>query len=347
MNSHPVRDDLIPEPKTAPSPRPARICVAGSGAVGGTLAVRLAAAGHDVSVLARGAQLEAIRASGLRLEHRDGTIRADLRASQHADFGVQDVVFVSVKAHSLAGLLPTIMPLIGEHTIVVPTLNGVPWWYFQGTGERFEGEPVRAVDPDGELLRLLPWQRVVGSVVYIAAHVPEPGLVVTTNRNRLVLGEPSHRPSTRVEALCRYLNGAGVVAEPTERIRDAIWTKLVSNLSCNPLSVVTGGTLQEMHDDESLRAIIAAIVREAMAVGAAYGARFTLDPVTVMNNARQLGAFKTSMLQDYERGTPLELGAIGDAVVELAARYDIPMPVTRQVLALARFRATHRSCVSG
>ena len=323
--------------------KPARICVAGSGAIGGTLAARLAIAGHDVSVIARGATLDAIRTSGLRLIDTvvaaDAPVRTDVRAAARAEFGVQDVVFVSVKAHGLKEMLPQLAPLIGDHTVVVPTINGLPWWYFQGEGGRFDGEAVRAVDPDGALLRVLPWQRIVGCVVYIAAHVTEPGVVVSTSANRLVLGEPDHRDSARVTALCGHLEAAGIKAEATARIRDAIWIKLMANLATNPLSVVTGGTLGQLHSDEGTCAIIRAIMQEVLAVGRSYGVKAEVDIDHLLAQGLKLGAFKTSMLQDFEKGQPLELAGIGDAVIELAGRHDIPIPATRQLLALARFRS--------
>ncbi len=206
-------------------------------------------------------------------------------------------------------------------------------------GGRFDGAAVRAVDPEGALLRALPWQRIVGCVVYIAAHVLEPGTVKTTNANRLVLGEPHHRTSPRVGALCADLETAGIKAEATGRIRDAIWIKLMANLATNPLSVVTGGTLGELHSDEGTCAIIRAIMQEVLAVGRSYGVQADVDIDHLLAQGLKLGAFKTSMLQDFEKGQPLELAGIGDAVVELAARHDIPIPATRQLLALARFRS--------
>jgi 2-dehydropantoate 2-reductase len=253
-------------------------------------------------------------------------------------------VFVSVKAHGMKGMLPLLAPLIGPDTIVVPTINGVPWWYFQGEGGPFDGETIAAVDPDGALLRALPWRHIVGCVVYIAAHVEGPGVIVTTGANRVVLGEPSHQLSLRLAALCHYLEAAGVQAEPTERIRDAIWVKLMANLATNPLSVVTEATLDQLHGDEGLIAIIRSVMRETLSAGRAYGMQAEVDIDHLLAMGRKLGPFKTSMLQDFERGHPLELAAIGDAAVELAARYDIPMPATQQLLALARFRSRqHRT----
>ena len=321
---------------------PRQICVAGCGAIGGVLAARLAAAGHEVSVLARGAQLAGIRKAGLRLTDLGGTVNVKVAASNRPRFGVQDVVFVSCKAHALGSMLPLIEALVGENTIVVPTINGIPWWYFQGQGGPLEGQAVSAVDTNGALLRALPWARIVGCVVYMAAEVRAPGCIVAVSPHRMILGEPSNRLSERTTLLCHLLSAAGIAATATDRIRDEIWTKLLGNLASNPLSVLTGATLQAQADDPDLRAIFLGIGREVLAVGATYGASFTVDPTGMAEISRQLGPFKTSMLQDFERGRPLELAAIGDAVIELASRHHIPMPVTRAILSLARFRDAHR-----
>jgi len=326
-------------PTTHPS---RRICVAGCGAIGGVLATRLAAAGHEVSVLARGAQLVEICKVGLRLTDLAGTVNVKVAASDKARFGAQDVVFVSCKAHAMGSMLPLIKPLVGENTVIVPTINGIPWWYFQGQGGPLEGQAVPAVDPDGALLGALPWTRIVGCVVYMAAEVRAPGCIVAISPHRMILGEPSNQPSERAALLCRLLNAAGIAATATERIRDEIWTKLLGNLASSPLSVLTGATLEDQAGDPDLRAIFLGIGREILAVGATYGASFAVDPTGMAEICRKLGPFKTSMLQDFEKGRPLELAAIGDTVVELASKHDIPMPVTRAILSLTRFRDGHR-----
>jgi 2-dehydropantoate 2-reductase len=320
-----------------------RICVAGAGAVGGMLAARLANAGHLVSVLARGANLAAIRHNGLRLEDPDGTHDSHPAASDIPEFGPQDIIFVSAKTHSLAGLLPHLGPLLSPETIVVPTINGIPWWYFQGEGSRLEGEVVHAVDPDGALLAAFPIHHIVGCVVYINAEMKTPGVVTASSKHRLILGEPRGAASARVRELCAVLAEAGIEALATDTIRDAVWSKVVANLASNPLSVVSGATLGELFGGTELRDIVAATIREGMLVGATYGARFALDPQSLIDMGAKLGAFRTSMLQDFEHGRPLELAAIGDAVLELAARHDIAMPITRAILALASFRATRRA----
>lgn len=326
---------------SSPPQKTQKICIAGAGAIGGTIAARLARAGLDVSVLARGATLDALRRDGITLTDLEGTHQVPVRASDQPDFGVQDVIFVCAKAHDLPALLPRLAPLIGAHTIVVPAVNGVPWWYFHGEGGRFAGEPVRAVDPDGALAAALPLHHVIGCVVFITAESPRPGHVVARNPHLIMFGEPDHSQSERLRALCATVERGGIEARPLDRIRDKLWTKIIANISTNPLSVITGATLEELYRPGELQDTVSAIMREVLLVAASYGARVEIDPLTFLELGAAMGPVRTSMLQDYERNRPLELAAIGDAVLELAARFDIPMPVTRRVIALARFRGRH------
>jgi 2-dehydropantoate 2-reductase len=319
-----------------------RFCIAGAGAIGGTLAARLAAAGHRVNVLARGDTLTALREHGLQLVDLSGKVKVDVHASDQADFGVQDVVFLCAKTHALPAMIAQVAPLIGPETVVVPSVNGVPWWYFQREGSRFDGSPVRAVDPDGVLLAQVPAVSLLGAVVYITAQLDAPGRVRASNPHRLVLGELDHAPSERLNALCALLSDAGIETRASTRIRDDIWTKITANLTSNPLSVLTGATLEEIYDDKSLLEIVVGILREVTLVATSYRARPDVDPQTFLSRCRAMGPFKTSMLQDFEKGRSLELAAIGDAVVELAERHNIPMPSTRAILALARYRASSR-----
>ncbi|WP_459617148.1 ketopantoate reductase family protein [Bordetella sp. 2513F-2] len=316
-----------------------RICVAGAGAVGGTLAARLARAGHQVSVLARGATLAALRRDGLCLHDRSGCTRVHVPASDQPEFGPQDAIFLCAKAHSLAPLVRQAWPMVAGHTVLVPAVNGVPWWYFQGETGPLAGQAVRAVDPEGWLLANVPWRQLLGCVVYITAESPAPGVVVSRTPHRLVLGEPDNQPGERLSRLCALLRLAGIDAEPAPRIRDAIWTKLAANLSSNPLSVITGATLRQIYGPTPLRELAAAVIGELDAVAQAHGARLMLPPAELLALGERMGDFRTSMLQDYENGRPLELAAIGDAVLELAGRHHLPMPTTRAVLALARYRA--------
>jgi 2-dehydropantoate 2-reductase len=315
-----------------------RICVAGAGAIGGVLAVRLMQAGHCVSVLARGETLNAIRETGLQLND-EAPVR--LPASEIAEGAPVDVLFLAVKAHSLPALLPKLQTLIGPETIVVPAVNGIPWWYFAGLPGPYMGQAVRAVDPEENLLGALDWRTIIGAVIYLTAEAPTPARVLASPPYRLILGEPSHKATPRLAQLCAMLQAAGFDAAASERIRDDIWTKLVANLASNPLSVVAEATLGEIFGRPELREAVLSVMREAMLVGACYGARFTVDPLKLMEVGRLKGAFKTSTLQDYQKRRPLELAGIGDAVLELAARFDIPMPTTRLLLSLTRFRGRY------
>lgn len=321
---------------------PKRICIAGAGAIGCTIAARMAMAGHDVSVLARGATLDVIRREGITLNDLEGEHRVTVTASDSAEFGIQDIVFACAKAHDLATLLPTLKPLIGDHTLVVPTVNGVPWWYFHGDGGRFAGETVNAVDPDGTLGALLPMEQIIGCVVFITAEVEAPGRVLARNPHLIMFGEPDNSMSPRLLDLCAAVSAGGIEARPLERIRDKLWTKIIANTSTNPLSVITGATLEDLYRPGELQDTVIAIKREVLLVAASYGARIEIDPLTFLELGASMGAIRTSMLQDYDKGRPLELAAIGDSVLELAARFHLPMPVTRKIIALARFRGEQR-----
>lgn len=324
-----------------------RISIVGAGAIGTTIAVRLAMADHHVSVLARGATLQAIHERGLRLHDLEGTHTARPAASDDpAALGPQDIVFVCTKTTALAEVLPRLGPMLGPETIVVPAINGVPWWFSDGSssgaGAQPERRPLAALDPDGVLARAVPAAQLVGCVVYITAETLAPGVVRANNPHRLIVGEIDHRASPRAQQLAAVLSGAGIATEATASIRDVVWTKVLSNLSSNPLSVLTGATLEQIYGLPSMRPLVKKILGEAMLTAAAYGARLPFDPDTFIARGAGMGAVRTSMLQDYEAGRPLELAAIGDAVLELAARKGIPMETTADIIALVRLRSERR-----
>ncbi|WP_034300585.1 ketopantoate reductase family protein [Herbaspirillum sp. RV1423] len=320
------------------TPDAMRICIAGAGAIGGTLAVRLSAAGNHVSVLARGNTLRTIRDAGLTLHDQHGVTHAMPAASDRPEFGPQDVIFVCAKSQDMAALLAQLSPLIGERTVVVPTSNGVPWWYFYREGGRFDGEPVCAVDPHGRMAASVAGERLIGSVLFITSEVAAPGVIRSSNPHLMVLGEPSGEMSERLLRVRAAVEAAGIEARATDRIRDKLWTKIIANISSNPLSVITQATLQQLYGLPELRDVVTQIMREALLVASSYGARVDIDPLTFVQLGEAMGPFRTSMLQDFDRGRPLELAAIGDAVLELAQRFDVPMPITRAVISLARFR---------
>jgi 2-dehydropantoate 2-reductase len=319
-----------------------KICVAGAGAIGGTIAARLACAGHDVTVFARNATLAALRQGELVLHDVSGESRVVVRASDQADFGVQDVIFVCAKAHALPALMVQIAPLIGPDTIVIPAVNGVPWWYFQSLDARFPGRAVEAVDPDGALLAMLPPTQLLGAVVYITAEAVAPGVVRSSNPHRLILGELDDTLSPRLLKICEMLSGAGIATQPSTHIRDDVWVKVAANLTSNPLSVVTRATLDDIYGDGDLHEIVVGMLHEVTLVAASYGARLLFDPRQFLAKGQSMGAFRTSMLQDHEKGYPLEIAAIVEAVLELAAHYAIPMPITKLVLGLTRYASKKR-----
>lgn len=319
-----------------------RICIVGAGAVGCTLAARLAASGQAVSMLARGETLDVIRAQGVTLNDRDGRHQVVVDAQSDCTLlGEQDLVFICTKAPALAQLLPTLAPLLASHTIVVPVVNGVPWWYFHGEPGRFSGQRVEAVDPGGALSGALALDHLLGCVVFITAEVDSPGVVRSGNPHLMILGEPDNQLSPRLEQVRALIASAGIEARATDRIRDSLWTKIIANLTSNPLSVVTGATLEQLYGQPALQSLVSKILNEVLLTAAAYGARVSIDPQTFMRLGTDMGPVRTSMLQDFDHGRPLELQAIGDAVVELAGLQGLSMPVTQDILNLARFRAQH------
>lgn len=312
----------------------------GAGAIGGMIAVRMAEAGHEVTVIARGAHLAAIQQVGLRLSAGGQTLCTTLRAiNDTEEAGPQDVVFVSLKAHAMTQSAAAIARVMGDGASLVTAVNGVPYWYFHGEGGPHEGRAISSVDPGGELLRLLPPERVIGCVVYPAAELVGPGHVRHIYGDRLSLGEPDGSRSERVTSLSAAMVAAGFKAPVRPRIRDEIWLKLLGNLSFNPLSVLTGATLERLATETSLRDVARAMMVEAQAAGEALGARFAVGVERRLDGAAEVGAHRTSMLQDFEHGRKLELDALLGAAVEMGEIVGHPMPICRVILALTRERA--------
>lgn len=316
-----------------------RVGIAGAGAIGTTLAARLALAGHAVGVLARGRTLDAIRENGLRLTDLDGAHAVRVEAGGPGELGEQDVVFLCAKAQDLAPLAASSRGMIGPDTLIVPIVNGIPWWYFEGVGGRNGGRIVQAVDPDGRLKALLPLDRVVGAVAFITAERRAPGVAHTANPLRMIIGEITHQRSPRAERLGALLNGCGIATQVSDRLRDPLWTKIIANLTSNPLSVVAGATLRDIYGAPDLSHIARQLLDEALLTAAAHGARVELDPAAFLAMGAAMGAVKTSMLQDFEKGLPLELSSISDAVIELAELHGLSMPLTKTIASLARFKS--------
>ena len=322
-----------------------KICVYGAGASGGLLGAQLALAGEEVTLSARGPHLAAMRRNGLKLrtEGEERTARPAC-TDDPAEAGPQDAVIVTLKAPSVLNIAPLMQPLLGPGTAVVTAMNGIPWWYFHRLAGPFESRRLKSVDPAGELWRLIPPERAIGCVVYPAAEIVEPGVVEHHYGNRFMLGEPDGSRSERVVALSRALAGAGFKAPVRPRIRDDIWIKLWGNLSFNPVSALTHGTLATLAKDPGIRAVIRRMMVEGQAVGEALGVRFGVDVDTRIGWADDVGEHKTSMLQDLELGRPMEIDALVGAVVEMGALVGVETPMIEAVLALAVGRAREAGC---
>jgi len=317
-----------------------KIAIFGAGAIGGYLAVKLHQAGAEVSVIARGPHLAAIRSNGLTLKSEGETSTVRLPATDKAaEAGDQDYVIVTLKANGLPGAAPEIAKLMGPQTALVTGINGIPYWYFYGLEGPWRDHVVESVDPGGRLWDLLPPRQVIGSIVYPAAEVIEPGVIEHTYGNRFSLGEPDGSKSERVESLSRMLVEAGLKAPVRTNIRDEIWVKLWGNLAFNPLSALTGSTLDRLAFRADLRAVARAMMEEASQVAEALGARFAVSIDKRIDGAGEVGVHKTSMLQDLERGRPMEIGALLGAVVELGQLVQKPVPLCESILALLRERA--------
>jgi 2-dehydropantoate 2-reductase len=330
-----------------------KICIVGAGAIGGILAARLSATGHDVSVIARGPHLAAIRRDGLVLvDHLNGSersvfkIEADAEASALAErVGTQDVVFLASKANGLHQLVPRLGPLLRDDTMVVPAINGLPWWYFAHELGANEGRSVEAVDLGGALLAALPSSHLIGCVVHLAGEVRAPGEIHHTAGRRLLIGEIDRRlaqpMSERVLKLAGILQTAGLDTAVTPDIRLEVWSKLIGNLSFNPVAALTGCLMDEICNDPGLVAVLVPMIEEGSAVALALGITIPMNAMQRIDIARKLGRARISMLQDFEAGRTPELGAIVASVIELAGWMDVAVPTVKLVYGLACARARH------
>lgn len=321
-----------------------RVCIVGAGAIGGFLGARLAAAGQsEVSALARGATLDALRTRGWRLHQGGALVQAPARASESAaDLGAQDVVVIAVKGHSLTAVAPTLAPLIGPHTVVLPAMNGVPWWFFDGMPGPYAGTRLESVDPGGAIGRAIPTASVLGCVVHISAATLEPGVVAHGMGERLIVGEIDGRESARLARLADVFSRAGITIKMSARIRNDIWYKLWGNLTMNPVSALTGATGDRVLDDPLVRRFCVAAMEEAAEIGRRIGCDVGQTPEDRHVITRKLGAFRTSMLQDAEAGRPLEIDAIVGAVNEIGAMVGVPTPNIDALFGLVRLFARVR-----
>jgi 2-dehydropantoate 2-reductase len=324
-----------------------KFLIAGAGAIGAYMGACMARAGQDVTLFARGPHLRAMQEHGVRVKSTDGDFEARPKISENLEkVGPVDVVFLGVKAHGLTQLAPQLKPVLGPDTAVVGTQNGIPWWFFQGWGGAHEGMHLERVDPGGTIAAAIEPRRVIGSIVYFATDIVEPGVIRHTEGNRISLGEPDGTRSERIRQIAEALIAAGLRAPVTTRIRQEIWVKILGNVAFNPISALTGATLVQMARDPEVGALIRKIMEETEAVGAKLGLELPITIDQRIAGAEKIGEHKTSMLQDLEAGRPIELEAIVGAVVELGERLNIPMPHTRSVYActklLAQIRAAAR-----
>ncbi|MSQ72086.1 MAG: 2-dehydropantoate 2-reductase [Betaproteobacteria bacterium] len=320
-----------------------KICIVGAGAIGGWFAARLAGAGHEVSVIARGAHLEAIRAKGLRLEQGGRLTVHPVAASERPeDFGVQDFVFVTLKYIDIEPLMERVRAMLGADTAVVSAMNGVPWWFLRNLPGPLVGQRLETVDRDGRISAAIDDARVIGLTVRASCSVPEPGLIRHGNGTRIIVGAPSvSRGGTqpeRVKALAGMMQEAGYACEASDSIHYEVWSKVVGNLSFNPVAALTGGYTDWLIENPETNAVCAQLVGEAFDIGRRLGFAITQTPAERIAETRLLGHVKSSMLQDAERRKPLELDAILGVVVEIGERLGLSVPYMKTLLALARMK---------
>jgi 2-dehydropantoate 2-reductase len=319
-----------------------RFVIAGAGAIGAYIGARLTRAGADVVLFARGPHLLAMRERGLRVVSPDGDFEVKPQVTGDLEtIGPADVVVLGVKAHSLPTLAPRLRPLFASETVVVSTQNGIPWWYFQGHGGELDGLRLERVDPGGVIASAIEPRRIVGSLVYFSTEIMAPGLIRHTEGNRISIGEPDGSRSERCRHIADALIEAGFRCPITTRFRHEIWVKLLGNVAFNPISALTGATLEEL----ARHPAVSGVVREIMAETIAVAGRLDIEmPISIeqrIAGAEKVGAHKTSMLQDAEAGRPMEIEAVVGAVVELGERLGVAMPATRAIYACATLFDEH------
>jgi len=326
-----------------------KICIFGAGAIGGYMGVKLAQAGADVSLVARGPHLAAMNEKGLTLiEENSDPVTVPVTASDNpADLGAQDYVIVTLKAHSVPPVVPKMQPLIGDDTTIVSGVNGVPWWYFHKIGTDLEGTRLTSVDPGNAQWDGFGPDRVLGCVVYPAAEVSDPGTIKHIEGNRFSLGEPDGSKSDRAMALSKALSAAGLKAPVRPRLRDEIWVKLWGNLSFNPISALTHATLDVLCTDPGTRAVAKGMMLEAQEIAEKLGVKFPIDVERRIDGGVAVGAHRTSMLQDQDQGRPMEIDALVGSVQELGRVTNTPTPTIDTVLALVQLRGRTAGLYAG
>jgi 2-dehydropantoate 2-reductase len=309
-----------------------RFLVAGAGAIGAYIGARMAKAGFDVTLHARGPHLRAMQEGGVQVKSSEGNfIARPTIAASLEEVGPVDIVFLGVKAHGLPQLAPALKPVLGPDTTVVSTQNGIPWWYFQGFGGEWEGLRLERVDPGGVISAAIEARRVLGSIIYFATEITEPGVIHHTEGNRITLGEPNGARSDRIRSIAEALIVSGFRCPVTTRIRQEIWVKVLGNASFNPVSALTRATLAQIARDPGTASVIRNMMQEVEEVSHRLGMELPVSIDQRIAGAEKVGEHKTSMLQDLEAGRPMELEALVGAVVELGERVGLPMTCTRTV----------------
>jgi 2-dehydropantoate 2-reductase len=325
-----------------------KLCIVGAGAIGGFLGGRLARAGHEVSLIARGPHLEAMRRNGLRVieGEDDYTVRL-LATDDPVEVGAVETVVVTLKAHSLAPMAERLRPLLGPETPVVTAMNGLPWWYFQRHGGPWEGTRLASLDPDGAISRVIAPERVIGCIVFPSAEIAEPGVIRHAGGDRFTLGEPDGQKTERLMRVADAFIKAGLKAPIRNRIRNEIWVKLMGNMAFNPLAALTGATLGQITSDPPARSLAMAVMEEAAAVCAKLDIEMDVTPEQRVAGAAKLASHKPSMLQDMEAGRPLELDSMLGAVLELSRIVGVEMPRTDALYAAVKLRWAVRDAAAG
>jgi 2-dehydropantoate 2-reductase len=317
-----------------------RVAVVGLGAIGGWIAFKMSQAGCEVSAIARGATLDAVREQGIRLKQGEDVLSQPIKVSADpADLGPQDLVIVAVKGPALASVAPAVAALLGPETMVLPAMNGIPWWFFEGMPAPYGGRSLTSVDPSGEINAAIPRSRVIGCVVHASCASPEPGLIVPKAGRMMIIGEPAGGSSERLDRLAAVLRASDFDVEISPKIQQSIWYKLWGNMTMNPISAMTGATCDRVLDDPLVNDFVLRVMAEAAEVGGLIGCPINESGAARNAVTRKLGAFKTSMLQDAEAGRALELDALLGAPKEIAAWTGTPTPAMDSLLGLSRLFA--------
>jgi len=309
-----------------------RFAILGAGAIGGYVGATLAASGSDVTLIARGEHLRAMRSSGVRIESPRGDFTSHVPAT--SDLGAiadADVIFVALKAHSLPEVAPELSKVLREDAIVIGAQNGIPWWYFQRHGGALEGQRLKSVDPQGEVARAIPVANIVGSVVYCSTELVAPGVIRHIEGTRFAIGTPGGEVTDRHRAISAAFTTAGLKCPIVRNLREHIWLKLIGNAAFNPVTTITRTTMGELARSPSAMASVRAVMEECAAVAGALGISFPVSIEQRMEGALAVGDHKTSMLLDWEAGKPLELACMTGAIIEIAGLVSVPVPTVRAV----------------